>query len=134
MFTTRRRPTASTLLTIAAISGVWVLIRPVAAQSSEQFPYLAAVTADQVHVRCGAAPSYYPFGKVKTGDLVKVGGIVDHCYLSSRDAQRLQIARNRPGVHDDLVRDTIDEPERNFHQPPDPTREKSGHDGAFAQD
>jgi len=74
MFTRRRRFTASKLLAIAALSCVFVLIRPVAGQSDEQFPYLAAVTADDVHIRCGAALSYYPFGKAKTGDLVKVIG------------------------------------------------------------
>ena len=74
MFARRRRFTASNLLAIAALSGVFVLIRPVAGQSDGQFPYLAAVTADDVHIRCGAALSYYPFGKAKTGDLVKVIG------------------------------------------------------------
>lgn len=36
--------------------------------------YIAAITADDVPVRCGAADSYYPFGKLKDGDLLKVIG------------------------------------------------------------
>jgi hypothetical protein len=43
------------------------------AQSGEQFPYLAALTADEF-VRAGADSRYYPFGQLRTGDVVKVIG------------------------------------------------------------
>jgi hypothetical protein len=46
---------------------------PAAAQSSEPFPYLAALTADDF-VRAGADSRYYPFGRVRTGDVVRVIG------------------------------------------------------------
>ncbi len=36
--------------------------------------YIAVVTGNNVYVRSGAADSYYPFGRVNTGDLVKVTG------------------------------------------------------------
>jgi hypothetical protein len=55
---------------------VAVLTRPAWAQSpaSAEDSYIAVITADDVPVRCGAAESYYPFGKLKEGDLVKVVG------------------------------------------------------------
>ena len=42
------------------------------AQTSEKFPYLATVTAEQTSVRAGADSRYYPFGSVSKNDLVQV--------------------------------------------------------------
>jgi hypothetical protein len=55
------------LASLPAISG------PAAAQSDGQFPYLASLTTDEF-VRAGADSRYYPFGRVRTGDVVKVVG------------------------------------------------------------
>jgi hypothetical protein len=46
---------------------------PAAAQRGEPFPYLAALTADDF-VRAGADSRYYPCGRLRTGDVVKVVG------------------------------------------------------------
>jgi hypothetical protein len=74
----RRLPfvAALSLLALAAASA---LTRPASPQdpappAPPDESYLAVITADDVPVRCGAAESYYPFGEVKTGDLVKVIG------------------------------------------------------------
>jgi hypothetical protein len=42
-----------------------------AAQSERQFPYLAALTADDF-VRAGADSRYYPMGRIRTGSVVQV--------------------------------------------------------------
>jgi hypothetical protein len=44
------------------------------AQTTSDKPSLFVITADDVHVRAGAADSYYPFGLLQTGDLVAVTG------------------------------------------------------------
>ncbi|MHC4210196.1 MAG: hypothetical protein ACYSWT_10840 [Planctomycetota bacterium] len=49
------------------------LTGPATAQSSEPSPYLAALTADDF-VRAGADSRYYPFGRLRTGDVVRVIG------------------------------------------------------------
>jgi hypothetical protein len=49
------------------------LTGPAAAQSGEPFPYLAALTTDDF-VRAGADSRYYPCGRLRTGDVVKVIG------------------------------------------------------------
>ncbi|MHC4083283.1 MAG: hypothetical protein ACYS15_13285 [Planctomycetota bacterium] len=49
------------------------LTGPAAAQTGEPFPYLAALTADDF-VRAGADSRYYPCGRLRTGDVVKVLG------------------------------------------------------------
>ena len=50
------------------------VIGPAGAQPAGEFPYLAAVTADDVNIRAGADFRYYPFGRVNEGDIVKVTG------------------------------------------------------------
>lgn len=40
--------------------------------TAEDEGYIAVLTADKVYVRSGAANSYYPFGMLREGDLVKV--------------------------------------------------------------
>jgi hypothetical protein len=49
------------------------LTGPAAAQSGEPFPYMAALSADDF-VRAGADSRYYPFGRLRTGDVVRVIG------------------------------------------------------------
>ncbi|MCZ6543418.1 MAG: hypothetical protein O6768_07100 [Planctomycetota bacterium] len=44
------------------------------AQPAREFPYIAAVAANEVYVRAGADVKYYPFGKVGKNDLVKIIG------------------------------------------------------------
>ena len=46
---------------------------PVRAQSPQAFPYLATVIADDF-VRAGADVRFYPFGRVRTGDVIRVVG------------------------------------------------------------
>ena len=46
---------------------------PVWAQSPQAFPYLATVTADDF-VRAGADVRFYPFGCLRTGDVIRVVG------------------------------------------------------------
>lgn len=41
-------------------------------RTAEDDGYIAVLTADKVYVRSGAANSYYPFGMLREGDLVKV--------------------------------------------------------------
>jgi hypothetical protein len=53
--------------------GVCGLTGRAVAQSAPEFPYLAAVTADDF-VRAGADVRFYPFGNIRTGDVVKVVG------------------------------------------------------------
>ncbi|MHC4220482.1 MAG: SH3 domain-containing protein [Planctomycetota bacterium] len=57
----------------AAFAPALALSGPAAAQSAEPSSYLAALTADDF-VRAGADSRYYPFGRVRTGDVVKVIG------------------------------------------------------------
>ncbi len=57
---------------LAAASLSW---RPAQAQDADEYPYLAATTADDVDVRCGAHFRYYSFGRLREGDLVQVLGI-----------------------------------------------------------
>ncbi len=64
------RPTLAFCLTAISAAG---LAGPVAAQAPQTFPYLATVTADDL-VRAGADVRFYPFGRVKTGDVVRVVG------------------------------------------------------------
>jgi hypothetical protein len=45
-----------------------------ATPAAHEFPYLAAVTSDDVYVRPGAGVSYNAFGKVQQGDVVQVIG------------------------------------------------------------
>jgi hypothetical protein len=47
--------------------------RPAAPESGDRY-YLAAVNQDDIYVRSGPADSYYPFGRIKAGDIVKVIG------------------------------------------------------------
>ena len=57
---------------LALAAGCCLAVRA-PAQSVPQFPYLAALNADDL-VRSGADSRYYPFGRLKTGDVVKVIG------------------------------------------------------------
>jgi hypothetical protein len=52
---------------------VLALVGAAAAQDSE-YPYVAAVSADDVNVRAGAHHRYYSFGRLREGDLVQVVG------------------------------------------------------------
>ncbi len=61
------RPALVFCLTAIGVGG------PVSAQSPQAFPYLATVTADDF-VRAGADVRFYPFGRVRTGDVVRVVG------------------------------------------------------------
>jgi hypothetical protein len=74
MFTVPRRAVTIPLASLVAMATVLYPGRASAAQTSDPFPYIATVTADHVYVRCGAAPSYYPFGALETGTLVQVVG------------------------------------------------------------
>jgi hypothetical protein len=49
------------------------LTGPAAAQTGEPSPYLAALTTDDF-VRAGADSRYYPIGRLRTGDIVRVIG------------------------------------------------------------
>ncbi len=59
-------------IVLVAVGFALVLSRTAAAQTSQKFPYLAAVTAEQTSVRAGADSRYYPFGSVHKNDLVQV--------------------------------------------------------------
>jgi hypothetical protein len=41
-------------------------------QTNEEVSYIAVVKGNDVYVRCNASETFYPFGKVNEGDLVKV--------------------------------------------------------------
>ena len=69
-----RRAMVCRRLILAALGALLIPVRSGTAQAGDQFPFLAAVTEENVYVRCGAAPSYYPFGTVKRDDLVRVIG------------------------------------------------------------
>jgi len=71
----RRLPFVAAL-SLLALAAAAALTRPAWTQAPAppDESYMAAITADDVPVRCGAADSYYPFGKVRKGDLVKVIG------------------------------------------------------------
>jgi uncharacterized protein YraI len=70
----RRTGRRNGLRGLALAAAVLVPAAWTAAQTAEPEPYIAVVTADDVYVRSGASESYYPFGVVETGDLVKVVG------------------------------------------------------------
>ncbi|MDY7107597.1 MAG: hypothetical protein SYC29_03080 [Planctomycetota bacterium] len=53
---------------------VAALTRPAWPQTPADESYVAVITTDEVPVRCGAAESYYPFGKLEEGDLIEVVG------------------------------------------------------------
>lgn len=74
MSTAPSRAVTIPLASLVVLATVLCPGRASAAQSSDPFPYIAAVTSDHVYVRCGAAPSYYPFGTLETGTLVQVVG------------------------------------------------------------
>ena len=64
-------------LALAALAGILALALPVGAQSAtfeDEEHQLARVTAADVYVRSGPADSYYPFGRLERGDLVRVVG------------------------------------------------------------
>ena len=60
------------VIVLVAVGFVLGLSRTAAAQTSQKFPYLAAVTAEKTSVRAGADSRYYPFGSVGKNDLVQV--------------------------------------------------------------
>ena len=60
------------VIVLVAVGFALGLSRTVAAQTSQKFPYLAAVTAEKTSVRAGADSRYYPFGSVHKNDLVQV--------------------------------------------------------------
>lgn len=60
------------VIVLVAVGFTLGLSRTAAAQTSQKFPYLAAVTAEQTLVRAGADSRYYPFGSVRKNDLVQV--------------------------------------------------------------
>ena len=60
------------VLVLLAVGFVLSLSRTSGAQTSEKFPFLAAVTAEQTAVRAGAASRYYSFGSLDQNDLVQV--------------------------------------------------------------
>ena len=61
-------------LTLCLVTvGTSALTGRVAAQTEQAFPYLATVTTEEF-VRAGADVRFYPFGRVQTGDVVKVIG------------------------------------------------------------
>ncbi len=60
------------VIVLVAVGFVLGPSRTATAQTSEKFPYLAAVTAEQTSVRAGADSRYYPFGSVHEHDLVQV--------------------------------------------------------------
>ncbi len=59
-------------IVLVAVGFALGLSRTAAPQTSEKFPYLAMVTAEQTSVRAGADSRYYPFGSVAKNDLVQV--------------------------------------------------------------
>jgi uncharacterized protein YraI len=61
-----------TLLALLTIALAALTTSTATADDAES--YIAVVTGNNVYVRSGAADSYYPFGRVNTGDLVKVTG------------------------------------------------------------
>jgi len=63
---------ASVLAPLPLASPALAQQHPANADRAPGEPYIAVVTADDVYLRCGSADSYYPFGKVNKGDLVKV--------------------------------------------------------------
>ena len=63
---------SSLVFCLTAIGVAGVAGRAVA-QSAPEFPYLAAVTADDF-IRAGADVRFYPFGNIQVGDVVKVIG------------------------------------------------------------
>ncbi len=68
MFAMMRRIAIVLLAVGIAVS----LSRTSGAQTTEKFPFLAAVTAEQAPVRAGADSRYYPFGSVQQNYLVQV--------------------------------------------------------------
>ena len=60
------------VIVLVAVGFVLGLSKTAAAQTSQKFPYLAAVTVEQTSVRAGADSRYYPFGSVRKNDLVQV--------------------------------------------------------------
>ncbi len=68
MFAMMRR----VVIVLLAVGITFSLSRTSGAQTSEKFPFLAAVTAEQTQVRAGADSRYYPFGTVRQNDLVQV--------------------------------------------------------------
>ena len=60
------------VIVLVAVGFALGLSRTATAQSSQKFPFLAAVTAEQTSVRAGADSRYYPFGSVHKNDLVQV--------------------------------------------------------------
>ena len=59
-------------IVLLAVGITLSLPRTSGAQTTEKFPFLAAVTAEQTQVRAGADSRYYPFGSVRRNDLVQV--------------------------------------------------------------
>ncbi len=59
-------------IVLVAVGFALGLSRTAAAQTSQKFPYLAAVTTEQTSVRAGADSRYYPFGSLRKNDLVQV--------------------------------------------------------------
>ena len=59
-------------IVLLAVGITLSLSRTSGAQTTEKFPFLAAVTAEQAPVRAGADSRYYPFGSVQQNDLVQV--------------------------------------------------------------
>ena len=68
MFAMMRR----TAIVLLAIGTTFSLPRTSEAQTTQNFPYLAAVTVEQTPVRAGADSRYYPFGSVQQNDLIQV--------------------------------------------------------------
>ena len=60
--------TAATSLAVGCLAGI-TLAPPAWAED-----YTAVVTGDNVYIRCGAGPTYYPFGKLNKGAVVQVSG------------------------------------------------------------
>jgi len=46
--------------------------QPAATQAAGSFPYQGFVIEDDLYVRCGGGDAFYPFGKLKRGDVVTV--------------------------------------------------------------
>ena len=59
-------------IVLLAVGITLSLSRTSGAQTTEKFPFLAAVTAEKTQVRAGADSRYYPFGSVLRNDLVQV--------------------------------------------------------------
>ena len=81
-----------TMLTLTGFTALSFITQPATAQTPQEngaltFPYLAAIRTqtdgDQVAVRSGAAHTYYPFGTLHEGDLVRV---VEHKFNWARVA------------------------------------------------